>query len=294
MDVIRELAIESWHGQGSDEGGEQVIFDLEQGNVLVLPGLAFELSEQEQKFLSPMWSDGKAKNISLQPKKQGIVFKGAQGSPSELIQLRSLLQRYSDSAQSLVLKLLPAYRNHLEVANTSFRPFQVETRSTSYRKDDSRLHVDSFPSNPTMGTRLLRVFTNVNPAGVQRVWRVGEPFANMAERFLPKTKGMWPLQSTLMHAFKITKRPRTEYDHRMLQLHDLAKEDMSYQKNSLQQEVLFSPGTTWVVYSDQVMHAAMSGQYMFEQTFHIPSEALVYPELSPLAVLQKSLGRRLI
>lgn len=294
MDFIREFAIESWHNQDSDQDVENAIFELEQGNVLVLPHLSFELSEREKRFLSPSWSDGKAKNISLQPKPQGLLLKGAQGTASDLEQLKNLLQRYSDSVQSLVLKLFPAYQNYLKVANTSFRPFLVETRSSSYRKDDSRLHVDSFPSNPTMGTRLLRVFTNVNPVGVPRVWRVGEPFPDMAARFLQKTKAMWPLQSRLMYAFKITKRPRTEYDHRMLQLHDLAKEDMSYQKSSLQQEVLFSPGTTWVVYSDQVMHAAMSGQYMFEQTFHVPSEALVYPELSPLAVLQKSLGKRLI
>lgn len=294
MDIIREFAIESWRDQEPNQGIEKAIFDLEQGGVIVLPRLSFALSEQEQKFLSPTWSDGKAKNISLQPKPQGLLFKGAKGRASELEQLKNLLQRYSDSAQSLVLKLFPAYQNHLQVANTSFRPFQVETRTSSYRKDDSRLHVDSFPSNPTMGTRLLRVFTNVNPVGVPRVWRVGEPFSDMAARFLPKTKAMWPLQSRLMHAFKITKRPRTEYDHRMLQLHDLAKEDMNYQKKSLQQEVLLAPGTTWVVYSDQVMHAVMSGQYMFEQTFHVPSEALVYPDLSPLAVLQKSLGKRLI
>jgi hypothetical protein len=42
------------------------------------------------------------------------------------------------------------------------------------------MHVDNFPSTPTRGKRILRVFTNVNPSGRARVWRMGEPFEQMA------------------------------------------------------------------------------------------------------------------
>ena len=80
----------------------------------------------------------------------------------------------------------------------------------------------------------------------------------------------------------------------MLQLHDQVKADMDYQKNSPQQSVNFMPGTTWIVYSDQVLHAAMSGQYMFEQTFHLPVSGLKNPETAPLSVLEKMLKRSLI
>ena len=34
------------------------------------------------------------------------------------------------------------------------------------------------------GTRLLRVFCNINPDGKPRLWRVGEPFAAHARRYL--------------------------------------------------------------------------------------------------------------
>ena len=34
------------------------------------------------------------------------------------------------------------------------------------------------------GTRLLRVFCNVNPSGEPRRWRVGEPFEAHARRYL--------------------------------------------------------------------------------------------------------------
>jgi hypothetical protein len=43
-----------------------------------------------------------------------------------------------------------------------------------------------------------------------------------------------------------------------------------------------------------VMHAASSGQYMLEQTTHLPIEALYEPQRSPLAVLERMTGRRLV
>ena len=65
---------------------------------------------------------------------------------------------------------------------------QVSTRKQSVRADDRRLHVDAFPSRPNYGERILRVFTNVNPDGEPRVWRVGEPFEDVAPRFLPRAE----------------------------------------------------------------------------------------------------------
>ena len=56
----------------------------------------------------------------------------------------------------------------------------------------------------------------------------------------------------------------------MLGLHDRAKADLDYQRDCAQQVVRFAPGTTWLCFSDQVMHAAVSGQYMLEQTIHLP------------------------
>ena len=45
--------------------------------------------------------------------------------------------------------------------------------------------MDSFSRpSPTHGERILRVFCNVNPSGKPRVWKVGEPFEKVAERFL--------------------------------------------------------------------------------------------------------------
>jgi hypothetical protein len=58
--------------------------------------------------------------------------------------------------------------------------------------------------------------------------------------------------------------------------------------------VRFAPGTTWLCFSDQVMHAAVSGQFMFEQTIHLPVSALYDPARSPLAILTRLTGRALV
>ena len=72
----------------------------------------------------------------------------------------------------------------------------------------------------------------------------------------------------------MTKGERSEYDHLMLGLHDRAKADLDYQKNCAQQTVRFRPGTTWLGFSDQLLHAAVAGQHMLEQTIHVPIAAI--------------------
>ena len=285
---VREFADKSWADDGPTRGVEAVV---EAGEVLRFPYLPFELLESELKFRDPRWADGRAKNISL--RWPGGEMRGALGSAAELAALGSMIKRYADQSEAFALRLFPHYRGHLTRGNTSFRPVNVAGRETSWRQDDTRLHIDAFPSNPMHGTRLLRVFCNVNPNGEARKWRVGEAFEDHARRYLPKITRPPPGAAWLMEATGITKRRRTEYDHVMLQLHDRAKADADFQRNSPQAHVSFAPGTTWVVYSDQVLHAAMGGQHMMEQTFYLDPAQLQQPASSPLHTLERLLGRSL-
>ena len=65
---------------------------------------------------------------------------------------------------------------------------------------------------------------------------------------------------------------RSAYDRFMLRFHDYLKENTEYQTKWPKIRMEFPPGSTWMVYTDQVPHAAMSGQFMTEQTFIIPGE----------------------
>lgn len=288
IDIVREFPDRSWAEDGPTRGVEAVV---EAGRVLRFPYLPFALLESELKFRDPRWADGKAKNISL--RWPGGEMRGAAGTAAELAALKAMIVRYADQSEAFALRLFPHYRGHLVRGNTSFRPVNVAGRETSWRKDDTRLHVDAFPSNPMHGTRLLRVFCNVNPNGEARRWRVGEAFEDHARRYLPTLSTPLPGSAWLLEKTGITKRRRTEYDHLMLQLHDRAKADAEFQRNSPQADLSFAPGTTWVVYSDQVLHAAMGGQHMMEQTFHLDTARLQQPDTSPLHTLERQLGRSL-
>lgn len=291
VDIIRELAIGDWKPQ-LDENREVFARSLESGNVLFFPKLEFCLLDTEKKFLSDQWSDGKSKNISIRG--DNAELKGARGGIEDLEVLRLMLQRFRNSANSLVSILFPSYESGLMAGFTSYRTISVEQRVTSWRKDDTRLHVDAFPSNPTRGLRLLRVFANVNPVGKPRLWRVGEPFEDHARRFLPKLSPPLPGSAWLLDTLGLTKSRRTDYDHYMNQLHDFGKADADFQKNSPQVSFGFPPGCSWVVFSDQVLHAVMSGQFMLEQTFYLDPDYLIDPESGPLKVLERLTGRKLI
>jgi hypothetical protein len=289
MTAIVSLDLDSWRPPPDAAAQRRAVQALEGGGVLVLPRLAFALSPEEHRFLSPAWSDARAKNISLEA---GVV-KGARGDAADLGGLAGMIERFAAAAGDLVTALLPRYAPYVKRARSSFRPQPAVGRTLSWRKDDSRLHVDAFPSRPNHGARILRVFSNINPQS-DRVWRVGEDFAPMAQTFLPRIRPQLPGSPALLALLRVTKGTRSEYDHLMLGLHDGAKADLEYQRSCPQQTVRFPPGSTWLCFSDQVMHAAVSGQHMLEQTIHLPVTALYDPASSPLAILQRLCGRPLL
>ena len=97
-------------------------------------------------MLAPDFSDGKAKNISLAP---GGAVRGAVGQANDIERIRALMVRFSTWARSLIVERAPSYAGALEMGRTSFRPRAVDDEPVSPRKDDRRLHVDAFASQPT-------------------------------------------------------------------------------------------------------------------------------------------------
>ena len=252
--------------------------------MVYLPQLPFKLNPHELAFLSPVVTDGVAKNVSYDIRCEKLAGTDCTGEPA--IQLKAMMHRYALYARQLLDNLFPHYAPHIKQARTSYRPVEIAGRKApSYRKDDTLLHIDAFPASPVKGTRILRVFTNVNPHGQERIWRVGEPLPKVIEKFTPHIRKPLPGLARLQQLLKITRDYRTPYDHYMLHIHNTMKGDAHYQKNVPQQEVRFPAGSTWLVYTDQVSHAAMSGQYVFEQTFHLPVSGLHNPDTAPLKIL---------
>ena len=269
----------------------QWVKDLEDGKVLYIENLKFSIATHEKKFFTPAILNKNSRNISLDSRGN---LKGANGSEKEIKELSTMIARFRNEASALIFSAFPKYKDYLKLAPTSFRPMEVKSRVTSWRADDKRLHVDAFPSRPNYGERILRVFINVNPEKKPRVWRIGEPFEDIAKRYIHAIKPYSYLQAKIIDVLGITKSFRSKYDHLMLGLHDAMKSDMKYQKNSPQITMPFKPGTVWICFSDQAAHAVMSGQFMMEQTFHLPPSKQYFKKKSPLEVLRRLTGEKLI
>lgn len=291
-DRIVAVDIDTWTPHLTPARAESMCRELERGAVLLFPRLEFEMLPAERRFLAAQWAEPRTKNISLRAGAGEV--RGARGEPGDLAELQRLLARYASMTATFLDQIAGRYSAHREAGATSYRPCSVEGRALSWRRDDARMHVDSFPSNPVRGKRILRVFSNVHPGEEARNWLVGEPFAQFANRFMPRAKPPLPGSAWLLDKLGITKSRRSLYDHYMLQLHDAAKADTQFQGEAPRLEFGFPARSTWIVFTDQVVHAATSGQFAFEQTFYVADAGMVERANAPLAILEQLVGRPLV
>jgi hypothetical protein len=287
---LYDILMDRWDPAAKPSDSPAIIEALEHGRTLFLPKLRFAIAPDETSLFTPTIL-GHAKNASYDPRTDRLGGTTLEGSEADL--LRALMRRFTATAATLVAALLPSYSGAFAQARASFRPAEIAGRATSWRKDDTRLHVDSFPATPTGGRRILRVFTNVNPDGRARTWRIGGSFDALAQRFEPQLRMPWPGSARVLALLRVTKSVRSPYDALMLRLHDAMKADEEFQRRSEQATIDFPAGSTWLAFTDEVSHAAMSGQYQLEQTFLLPVAAMREPERSPLRVLERLKRRRL-
>ena len=263
---------------------QQTISALEAGKVLFFPEYYF--SQVPPQLLTAHILDGSRKNISYDPQRKKLsAFK--KETPDTRVILEKMMQGYADFAYHLVQQIAPGYTAHLQWGRTSFRPAEIYGRVTSKRKDDTRLHVDSFAASPVNGRRILRVFCNINPEQCPRVWHLGQPFSQVMHHFASQISPYSRWKAYLLNWVKATKSLRSAYDHYMLHLHDKMKLDEEYQRTVPKVRVDFPAHSTWIVFTDQVSHAALSGQHLLEQTFYLPVDGMANPELSPLNQWQR-------
>lgn len=293
MHPLEHMALTSWQKSLCKDDQEQAIEVLESGRIILFPGLNFTLNREETHFLSDKYTDPNVKNISYDFHTDHI--QGAICSSDELLHLKNMMKQFALQTKTMMQQIFPRYIAGLELGRTSFRPVEAQDRqSHSAKKDDTKLHVDAFPSSPTQGKRILRVFSNVNPMGEPRVWRVGQPFREVVAHFFQALRKPYWGESWLLKMLRATRTYRTPYDHFMLRLHHKMKLDPHYQATVPKTEVNFPAASTWVVFTDQVSHAVMRGQYAFEQTFYLPVSVLKNEGTSPLRVLEEYAGFSLV
>jgi hypothetical protein len=282
---------------------------LERGEILFFSGIPFKLPQDHQDFLlAQKQAESRFhKNISYRPKSdeiRGVEGKGSDDAAQQ--QLQSIMRNYSAEVTGFVKKLLAPYAEKIALDFASFRPLEEHGRDLPLKKRNDLLHVDAFPTRPTQGGRILRVFTNINPIESRR-WLTGEPFQQIAPRFADNAGLREFAYSANSVSGKIRRATvkalgsaglpipeRSGYDRFMLHFHDWLKENGAYQKAEGAKPVQeFAPGCTWLVFTDGVPHAALSGRFALEHTFIVPRETLVEPSVAPISVLERLSGKPL-
>jgi hypothetical protein len=289
------------NGADKDARARALCGELEAGKILFFPKLPYEFPQEDRDFLlSRDWNELRLhKNVSYRPSND--VLRGFSGDRGTEAHLHQIVRSYSAHVVEFLRDFLRPYAGKWKLDFASFRPFEEQGRDLSLHKRNDLLHVDAFRLRPTRGGRILRVFTNLH-ATKPRVWYAIGDFGWLAEkyardaglsRFAAKNGALRRSMSHWAATLGLKRLSRTPYDRFMLRFHDYLKENDDFQRNSPTTRLEFPPLATWMVFTDGVAHAAISGQYAMEQTLLIPPEALVAPESAPYRILEGIAATRL-
>jgi hypothetical protein len=272
---------------------------LEAGDILYFPHTPIPLRPEDLSFLLGQQQTGSTlhKNIAYKPNLDSVsgLDAGTTGA-AELKQLQAVMRQYSHDVTHFLSTFLSPYGGRWQLDYASFRPQEEEGRDLPLRRRNDLLHTDAFPTRPTHGARILRFFNNIHPTR-SRDWVVSDPFPVLASRYAPQqislpapansaTRALRSLANTAGLGYAIPSLKRSPYDDFMMRFHNFLKENASFQAECRKEYLQFPAGSSWMVYTDMVPHAVLSGQYALEQTFLVEHGAMVSPESSPLSVLE--------
>jgi len=306
LEVSGYTGTSGW-GRGEDaaEQARNCCAELEAGAIFFFPSVPFELPESDRSSLLARKQSGLRyhKNISYRPK-TGELRGFSSTAPDDTAELTRIMQNYSRESVRFVERFLSPYIGRYSLDCASYRPIEEAGRDLSLHKRNDLLHVDAFPTRPTGGDRILRVFTNINPLRA-RSWIVGDGFDLLAPRHAREAG----LERVMRRHQSLTARlwrrggqilrmagggnERTAYDAFMLHFHVWLKENEAFQRNCTKLAIDFPPGSTWLVFTDYVPHAVLTGQFALEQTFIVHQQGMVTPEKAPIRILEALQRRRL-
>lgn len=275
---------------------------LEEGQIVFFPGIPFELPAGDRDFLIGVRQTSASyhKNISYRPREDRVH--GLDHGSAEADRLRAIMRAYSRHVTAFAADFLRPYARGWRLDFASFRSLEERGRDLPLKSRNDLLHTDAFPTRPTNGNRILRVFTNLNPSE-PRVWLTGEPFDVIAPRLAAHAgladcaaKSRSPLRplrrlpGRLGSALGLPLPDRSPYDSFMLGFHDYLKANRTFQESTARSRWEFPPNSTWIVFTDSVPHAVLSGRLALEHTYIISEGDLLLPEKSPRQVLEKLAG----
>lgn len=246
------------------------------------------------------------KNISYHPEADRVH--GLDAADTELAaRVKRILVEVSDNVADFLTRNAPRLVENWTVGTCSFRPIEEHGRKLDAHASNELVHIDAGAYGATNGDRILRFFINVNP-DADRVWatkgnfpelfqRHGEQaqlgYANAGDDYMTRgpidhaRTGLVNMLATAVPAFKVL--DSSPYDRVMRKFHNYMKDTPAFQNETLgHEEFRFPPFSAWMVFTDMVSHACLSGQHAFVHTSIVPLSNCRLPEMAPLNILRQA------
>ena len=278
---------------------------LEGNRIVYFPKSPFALpGTAELEFLRvELQSRLKLKNVSYHP--EGDRLSGLEADGSMVERTQRVLRDHLGAVTSFLQCVIPHLCVGATFGKTSFRPIQERGRGLKPHASNELVHVDAGAYGATDGDRILRLFVNMNERE-DHVWGSKGSIQDLLRRH-GAAAGLFDSTGRLKmrlrknaadHAFSLAVRSLTKinplartldsspYDRAMRQLHNYMKDSEVF-KSDLRgyEEIHFPPGSAWMVFTDGVTHASLSGQFALVTTIAVRRQALRYPQFAPYNLL---------
>jgi 3-deoxy-D-manno-oct-2-ulosonic acid (Kdo) hydroxylase len=244
------------------------------------------------------------KNISYHPEVDRIT--GLEADAGTMQRLTGILKDHLARVSGFLHQQIGHLTADWTIGTCSIRPVQERGRNLKPHASNELVHVDAGAYGATNGDRILRFFVNFNDHE-DRVWATKGPIDRVLERFgqqaglldargrltVSVTKGaadrmLSYLVGGLAHLNPLARVLDTSpYDRAMRRLHNYMKDDAAFKQDQRDyEEIHFPPYSAWMVFTDSVSHASLSGRFAFVTTIIVRRRHMRHPEFSPFNVLQ--------
>ena len=287
------------------DASERIALALESNHIVYFPKCPVPLPDDAtlEYLRTELPSRLKLKNISYHP--EGARVTGIEGDATVRERTGEVLKRHLDDVAGFLYRTMPRWRGACRVGTCSFRPIQEQGRDLKPHASNELVHIDAGAYGATSGDRIFRFFVNVN-AREDRVWASKGNLQDMLERY-GTPAGILDLSGRLRmridksladHAFSAAvgalarlnplahTLDSSPYDRTMRRLHNYMKDSEDFRRDMRgYEEFRFPPYSAWMVFTDGVSHASLSGQFALVTTIIVSRRALEHPQFSPYALL---------
>lgn len=200
---------------------------------------------------------------------------GALDQKPDTEEFRVFLGEFFRVAESTVATALGLEDSSLCPDRVTWRPNELATTTRRWNARDDLFHLDSFPSRPAQGRRILRLFYNASQADCI-VWSHTFNLDVYIRKYY--CNGGQPSSGS---------RPDGFGDNLMAQIHDQMKRQEDFQETAPRVLHSFAPGEAWIVLTDTCLHSFLRGDWLMDVSWFVSAPWLTQSKWSPKACFDR-------